>query len=75
MLPPLCEGWTTRDLAAHLVVRERRPDALPGLMFGPLASHTARLQNQLAASTTWEDLVELLASGPSGFRRGCAASP
>ncbi|MHB1139691.1 MAG: maleylpyruvate isomerase N-terminal domain-containing protein, partial [Microthrixaceae bacterium] len=23
----LCEGWTTRDLAAHLVVRERRPDA------------------------------------------------
>jgi uncharacterized protein (TIGR03085 family) len=23
--PTLCEGWTTRDLAAHLVVRERRP--------------------------------------------------
>jgi uncharacterized protein (TIGR03085 family) len=62
--PTLCEGWTTRDLAAHLVVRERRPDALPGLVFGPLASHTARLQNQLSASTTWEDLVELLASGP-----------
>ena len=57
--PTLCEGWTTRDLAAHLVVRERRPDALPGLMFAPLASHTARLQEQLAASTTYEDLVEL----------------
>ena len=26
--PTLCEGWTTRDLAAHLVVRERRPDAV-----------------------------------------------
>jgi uncharacterized protein (TIGR03085 family) len=25
--PTLCEGWTTRDLAAHIVVRERRPDA------------------------------------------------
>lgn len=62
--PTLCEGWTTRDLAAHLVVRERRPDALPGLVFGPLASHTARLQDQLTASTTYEDLVELLASGP-----------
>ncbi|UOE21927.1 TIGR03085 family protein [Thermobifida halotolerans] len=23
--PTLCEGWTTRDLAVHLVVRERRP--------------------------------------------------
>lgn len=23
--PTLCEGWTARDLAVHLVVRERRP--------------------------------------------------
>ena len=62
--PTLCEGWTTRDLAAHLVVRERRPDALPGLVFGPLASHTARVQDRLIASTTFDDLIELLASGP-----------
>jgi uncharacterized protein (TIGR03085 family) len=62
--PTLCEGWTTRDLTAHLVVRERRPDALPGLLFGPLAAYTARVQNQLATSTNWEDLVELFASGP-----------
>jgi uncharacterized protein (TIGR03085 family) len=62
--PTLCEGWTTRDLLAHLVVRERRPDALPGLVFGPLASHTARMQTRLVTATTWEDLVELFASGP-----------
>ena len=62
--PTLCEGWTTRDLTAHLVVRERRPDALPGLLFGSLASHTARVQNQLTTSTKWEDLVDLFASGP-----------
>lgn len=62
--PTLCEGWTARDLAAHLVVRERRPDALPGLVFEPLASHTARVQHRLAAATTYEDLVELLACGP-----------
>src|SRR6202008_4308207 len=62
--PTLCEGWTTRDLVVHLVVRERRPDALPGLVFGPLASYTARVQTRLASSTTWEDLVELFASGP-----------
>ncbi|MGE2816099.1 TIGR03085 family metal-binding protein [Mycobacterium heidelbergense] len=62
--PTLCEGWTTHDLVAHLVVRERRPDALPGLVFGPLASYTARMQTRLATTRTWEDLVELFASGP-----------
>src|ERR1700759_1848522 len=62
--PTLCEGWTAHDLVAHLVVRERRPDALPGLVFGPLASYTARVQTRLASSTAWEDLVELFASGP-----------
>ena len=25
--PTLCEGWTTGDLAAHLVLREHRPAA------------------------------------------------
>src|SRR5271154_723150 len=65
--PTLCEGWTTRDLTAHLLVRERRPDALPGLVYGPLAPHTARLQNKLAASTQWVDFVELFASGPPLF--------
>ena len=25
--PTLCVGWTARDLAAHLVLRERRLDA------------------------------------------------
>ena len=24
--PTLCEGWRTADLAAHLVLREHRPD-------------------------------------------------
>jgi uncharacterized protein (TIGR03085 family) len=73
--PTLCEGWTTRDLAAHLVVRERRPDALPGLLGGPLASYTARLQNELAAATTYDDLVELLASGPPVFSLFKALDP
>ena len=30
--PTLCEGWATRDLAAHLVVRETRPDAAAGIL-------------------------------------------
>ena len=30
--PTLDEGWTTSDLAAHLVIRDRRPDAAVGLV-------------------------------------------
>ena len=29
--PTLCDGWSTRDLAAHVVLRDRRPDAAGGL--------------------------------------------
>ena len=28
--PTKCEGWDTRDLAAHLVIREERPDLCRG---------------------------------------------
>src|ERR1700735_4322129 len=37
--PTLCEGWTTADMAAHLVVRERRPDSGTGLVWAPLSTH------------------------------------
>ena len=62
--PTLCEGWNTRDLAAHLVVRERRPDATLGIAVPFLADYTAKVQNKVADSTRWDDLVELVASGP-----------
>ena len=62
--PTLCEGWTTRDLAAHLVVRERRLDATPGITIPLLAGYTARVQTQTGQSHSWDDLVDLVASGP-----------
>ena len=62
--PTLCAGWTTRDLAAHLVVRERRLDATPGISIPFLAGYTAKVQNQTARSSSWDDLVEMVASGP-----------
>jgi uncharacterized protein (TIGR03085 family) len=65
--PTLCAGWTTRDLAAHLVVRERRLDATPGISIPFLAGYTARVQERTARSTSWEDLVELVASGPPAY--------
>jgi uncharacterized protein (TIGR03085 family) len=39
--PTLCEGWTTGDLAAHLVVRERSPLGAAGLFLPALAGATA----------------------------------
>jgi uncharacterized protein (TIGR03085 family) len=62
--PTLCEGWTTRDLAAHLVVRERRLDATLGIVVKPLAGYTVRVQDHVAGSTDWDELVEMIASGP-----------
>jgi len=62
--PTLCEGWRTVDLAAHLVMRERRPDAAAGLMGGPLAGHTRRVTQMLASRTPFPHLVRLIRSGP-----------
>ena len=56
--PTLCEGWTTRDLAAHLVLREHRPDAGAGVMGGPLASYTRRVQRSLTQRTPYPQLVD-----------------
>lgn len=64
--PTLCAGWTARDLAAHLVIRERRPDAVPGLLLSALAGWTARVQRG-AAQRRWEDLVALVRDGPPSW--------
>lgn len=61
--PTLCGGWTTRDLAAHLVLREGRPDAAAGILLSPLAGYTARVQRGVA-QRPWPDLVEQVRSGP-----------
>jgi uncharacterized protein (TIGR03085 family) len=62
--PTLCEGWTTGDLAAHLVLRERRPDAAAGVAGGPLAGYTARVQQRIRSRIPFPDLVRTIRSGP-----------
>ncbi|CAA0108126.1 Uncharacterised protein [Mycolicibacterium vanbaalenii] len=62
--PTLCEGWDARDLTAHLVVRERRLDAAPGILIPAFAGYTERVQKQLAASTDWDALLGQVAEGP-----------
>jgi uncharacterized protein (TIGR03085 family) len=62
--PTLCEGWRTVDLAAHLVLREHRPDAGIGMLGGPLAWHARRVQSGLAERTPYPRLVETIRNGP-----------
>ena len=62
--PTLCAGWQTADLAAHLVLRERRPDAGAGVMGGPLAGYTNRVQAGLIKRMPYPRLVDLIRTGP-----------
>ena len=57
--PTLCTGWTTRDLAAHLVVRERRPDAMLGALIPPLAGHGEHVRAAKAAQPYAELILEV----------------
>ena len=61
--PTLCTGWTTRDLAAHLVIRERRPDAAAGILLKPLAAWNERVRAATAARP-YEEVVGLLRRPP-----------
>lgn len=60
----LCEGWRTVDLAAHLVLREHRPDAALGILGGPLSGYTRRVQQGMAATKPFPLLVETIRTGP-----------
>ncbi len=62
--PTLCTGWTTRDLAAHLVVRDRRPDAAAGIVIGFLAAHGDRVRAEAAAKRDYATLVDQVRTPP-----------
>ncbi|MBY8345991.1 TIGR03085 family metal-binding protein [Streptomyces spinosirectus] len=64
--PTLCEGWQTRDLAAHVVVRERRPDAAGGILIKQLAPRLERVMAEFA-SKPYEELIQLIRTGPPRF--------
>ena len=64
--PTLCEGWTARDLAAHVVVRERRPDAAGGILVKQLAGRLERVMAEFA-DKPYEELIRLIRTGPPRF--------
>jgi uncharacterized protein (TIGR03085 family) len=65
--PTKCGGWTTADLAAHLVVREYRPDAGPGIMIPALAGHTERLRVKARDTDGFDRLIDRIRTGPPRF--------
>ena len=71
--PTCCAGWDTAHLAAHLVNREARPDALPGLGAelvlpgNPLTAWSHRLEDRLRTSTSYADVIGMLRLGPPAW--------
>jgi len=59
----LCEGWTVRDLAGHVVARERRPDSGPGIMLPAFAGWTDHVRRGYTRRPFGE-LLDMIASGP-----------
>ncbi|MGW1951840.1 TIGR03085 family metal-binding protein [Streptomyces sp. NPDC001920] len=64
--PTLCEGWRTRDLAAHVVVRERRPDAAAALLIKQLGPRLDKAMEEFTAKP-YEELIQLIRTGPPRF--------
>jgi uncharacterized protein (TIGR03085 family) len=69
--PTLLDGWTTHDLAAHLVLRERDPIAGVCIVLpDPFQRFAERRRSGLARCRDFEWLVAQIRSGPPwGFFR------
>jgi uncharacterized protein (TIGR03085 family) len=61
--PTLCDGWTTTELAAHLVTRERRPDAFAGVMIPALSGWSDRVRGKYS-TRPYSALVSAIRTGP-----------
>lgn len=63
--PTLCEGWRTREMAAHLVTRDRRFDAIPAYAgVGALEARTTAIEERVAREHDYRTLVRMVREGP-----------
>jgi uncharacterized protein (TIGR03085 family) len=68
--PTLLESWTTRDLAAHLVIREHDYRAAPGLVVPGAWGRFAERRRNALTRTDYAALLTTIRSGPPpGFFR------
>lgn len=61
--PTIDDPWLARDLAAHLVIRESRPDLAVGMFVPALRGRLDAAVKEMA-NGDWEQLVERLRNGP-----------
>jgi uncharacterized protein (TIGR03085 family) len=66
--PTLCGEWTARDLAAHLVVRDRNLLGGAGIIVPFLSGFTEKGMER-EEIRPWEELVDRVRSGPMWFTR------
>ena len=57
-------GWRSGELAAHLLARETRPDALPGLVVPALHPWTERVERAVRERHDHGEVVRRLRQGP-----------
>jgi uncharacterized protein (TIGR03085 family) len=67
--PTLCAGWSTTDLATHLVVRERKPLAALGLVLPALAGRLEKTMRHMSTTESYDSLVALVRRGPPAVLR------
>ena len=60
--PTLCMGWTTRDLATHLYVRDRDPKAWAGISLSRLQPLAEKAMSQ-QADRPYEQIVAAVRAG------------
>ncbi len=66
----LLPGWRTTEMAAHLLSRDLRPDAIPGMVLPVASGWTDRVQRGMAESVAYDDLVRRLRGGPPRLSAG-----
>lgn len=62
--PTLCHGWTTADLAAHLVVRERDLVGAPGILIGGKLGEVTEKRMARELEKGYRAVVARVRSGP-----------
>lgn len=61
--PTLNEGWTTHDLAVHLLIREAKPAAAPGIFIDALSGVTDK-ETEKQKARPYDEVVREWAAGP-----------
>jgi uncharacterized protein (TIGR03085 family) len=64
--PTLCEGWDTKDLLVHLLVRENSPLGAVGNQVSAMHGFTEKASAEYA-KRPWTELIEKYRSGPPGW--------